>query len=103
MKRPAHRAGRFVCFTNLSFAAGLSRLSDGEVFLMNSQSADSLDGRYFRVLPTATITGKVVSLWTGWEDDVAAPEQPFVQVVWLTKLEEAPFQDYRNHSDPPVR
>jgi len=29
-----------------------------------------------------------VSLWAGWEDDVAVPEQPFVQVVWLTELEE---------------
>ena len=86
MKRPAHRAGRFVCFTNVSIRC--PRLSDGEVFLMNSQSADSLDGRYFGVLPTATIIGKAVSLWTGWEDDLAAPEQPFVQVVWLTKLEE---------------
>ena len=55
---------------------------------MNSESADSLDGRYFGVLPTATIIGKAVSLWAGWEDDVAVPEQPFVQVVWLTELEE---------------
>jgi len=69
------------CFNSL---LGCHVLADSEVFPMNSQSADSLDGR----LPTATIIGKAVSLWTGWEDDLAAPEQAFVQVVRLTKLEE---------------
>jgi type IV secretory pathway protease TraF len=64
MKRPAHRAGRFVCFTNVSIRCRAVTLSDSEVFLMNSQSADSLDGSYFGVLPTATIIAKAVSLWT---------------------------------------
>jgi conjugative transfer signal peptidase TraF len=39
----------------------------GEVFLMNGQSADSLDGRYFGVLPTSAIIGRAEPLWTGGE------------------------------------
>jgi hypothetical protein len=88
------------CFNSLP---GCHAFSDSEVFHMNSQSADSLDGRYFWVMPTATIIGKAVSLWTGWEDDLAAPEQPFVQVVWPTKLEEQHLTMTENHSDPPIR
>jgi conjugative transfer signal peptidase TraF len=40
----------------------------GEVFLMNWQSADSLDGRYFGVLPATTIIGRAEPLWTNEED-----------------------------------
>jgi len=40
---------------------------DGEVFLMNRQSADSLDGRYFGALPAAAIIGRAEPLWTGGE------------------------------------
>jgi conjugative transfer signal peptidase TraF len=47
---------------------GCHVLADGEVFLMNWQSADSLDGRYFGVLPTSAIIGKAEPLWTGEED-----------------------------------
>jgi conjugative transfer signal peptidase TraF len=36
----------------------------GEVFLMNAQSADSLDGRYFGPLPGASIVGRAAPLWT---------------------------------------
>ena len=36
---------------------GCRVVADGEVFLMNWQSADSLDGRYFGVLPTSAIIG----------------------------------------------
>jgi conjugative transfer signal peptidase TraF len=39
----------------------------GEVFLMNRQSADSLDGRYFGALPAAAIIGRAEPLWTGGE------------------------------------
>jgi type IV secretory pathway protease TraF len=35
---------------------------------MNWQSADSLDGRYFGVLPTSAIIGTVEPLWTGEEE-----------------------------------
>jgi conjugative transfer signal peptidase TraF len=44
---------------------GCHVVADGEVFLMNWQSADSLDGRYFGVLPTSAIIGRADPLWTG--------------------------------------
>jgi conjugative transfer signal peptidase TraF len=47
---------------------GCQVIADGEVFLMNWQSADSLDGRYFGVLPTSAIVGKAEPLWTGEEE-----------------------------------
>ena len=34
------------------------------VFLMNRQSADSFDGRYFGPLPAASIVGRAEPLWT---------------------------------------
>lgn len=40
----------------------------GEVFLMNRRSEDSLDGRYFGLLPTAAIVGRAEPLWTDEED-----------------------------------
>jgi conjugative transfer signal peptidase TraF len=46
---------------------GCHVVSVGEVFLMNSKSEDSLDGRYFGVLPTSTIVGRAVPLWTDEE------------------------------------
>ncbi len=39
-------------------------IADGEVFFMNWQSDDSLDGRYFGPLPAASILGRAVPLWT---------------------------------------
>jgi len=47
---------------------GCRVIADGEVFLMNWQSADSLDGRYFGVLPTSAIIGRAEPLWTGEEE-----------------------------------
>jgi conjugative transfer signal peptidase TraF len=47
---------------------GCRVISDGEVFLMNWQSADSLDGRYFGALPTSAIIGRAEPLWTGGEE-----------------------------------
>ena len=46
---------------------GCRVIAAGEVFLMNWQSADSLDGRYFGVLPTTSIIGRAEPLWTGEE------------------------------------
>ncbi|HXQ05098.1 MAG TPA: S26 family signal peptidase [Bradyrhizobium sp.] len=46
---------------------GCRVIAAGEVFLMNWQSADSLDGRYFGVLPTTAIIGTAEPLWTGDE------------------------------------
>jgi conjugative transfer signal peptidase TraF len=43
---------------------GCQMIAEGEVFLMNWQSADSLDGRYFGPLPAASILGRAVPLWT---------------------------------------
>jgi type IV secretory pathway protease TraF len=39
-------------------------IAGGEVFLMNWQSLDSLDGRYFGTLPMSAIVGKAEPLWT---------------------------------------
>ena len=47
---------------------GCRVLADGEVFLMNWQSAASFDGRYFGVLPTTSIIGRATPLWTGEEE-----------------------------------
>jgi len=46
---------------------GCRVVADGEIFLMNWQSADSLDGRYFGALPTSAIIGRAEPLWTGDE------------------------------------
>ena len=47
---------------------GCRVVADGEVFLMNWQSADSLDGRYFGVLPASAIIARAEPLWTGEEE-----------------------------------
>jgi conjugative transfer signal peptidase TraF len=47
---------------------GCQRISDGDVFLMNRQSEDSLDGRYFGPLPVTAIVGRADPLWTREED-----------------------------------
>jgi conjugative transfer signal peptidase TraF len=41
---------------------------DGEVFLMNWQSADSLDGRYFGLLPANAIIGRAEPVWIDEEE-----------------------------------
>jgi conjugative transfer signal peptidase TraF len=38
-----------------------------ELLLMNWQSEDSLDGRYFGVLPQSSVIGKALPVWTGEE------------------------------------
>jgi conjugative transfer signal peptidase TraF len=43
---------------------GCRAVPAGEVFLMNRQSEDSLDGRYFGSLPAAAIVGQAQPLWT---------------------------------------
>ena len=40
------------------------RLSDGEVFLLNSGVRDSLDGRYFGALKVSSVLGKATPLYT---------------------------------------
>ncbi|GGI33981.1 S26 family signal peptidase [Bradyrhizobium guangdongense] len=46
---------------------GCRVVGDGELFLMNWQSRDSLDGRYFGFLPTAAVIGRALPVWT-WEE-----------------------------------
>lgn len=43
---------------------GCRTLLPGEVFLLNASVPDSLDGRYFRVLPATAITARAHPLWT---------------------------------------
>ena len=43
---------------------GCRVVADDEVFLMNWQSKDSLDGRYFGPLPASTVVGRADPLWT---------------------------------------
>ena len=47
---------------------GCSAIAPGEVFVMNPQSEDSLDGRYFGPLPVSAIAGRADPLWTLDED-----------------------------------
>ncbi|MDW3224180.1 MAG: S26 family signal peptidase [Paracoccaceae bacterium] len=42
---------------------GCRHLIDGEIFLMNPEAPDSLDGRYFGALPSTAITGRLVPVW----------------------------------------
>ncbi|MGY2805585.1 S26 family signal peptidase [Bradyrhizobium sp. USDA 4506] len=46
---------------------GCRVVGDGEVFLMNWQSNDSLDGRYFGFLPSSAVIGRALPVWT-WEE-----------------------------------
>lgn len=46
---------------------GCRVIADSDVFVMNWQSADSLDGRYFGPLPASAVIGKAVPVWTGEE------------------------------------
>jgi conjugative transfer signal peptidase TraF len=43
---------------------GCRVIADGDVFVMNWQSEDSLDGRYFGPLPASAVIGKAVPVWT---------------------------------------
>ena len=47
---------------------GCRALAPGEVFLMNTVPADSLDGRYFGPLPLTTIVGRADPIWTREEN-----------------------------------
>ena len=39
-------------------------LSGDEIFVMNWQSADSFDGRYFGPIPSSAVIGQAIPLWT---------------------------------------
>ena len=48
---------------------GCRRVEDGAVFLMNWSVRDSLDGRYFGMLPAATIIGRATPIYTDEDGD----------------------------------
>jgi len=43
---------------------GCRVIADGDVFVMNWQSTDSLDGRYFGPIPASAVVGRAVRVWT---------------------------------------
>jgi len=43
---------------------GCRVIADGDIFVMNWQSTDSLDGRYFGPLPRSAVIGRAVPVWT---------------------------------------
>jgi conjugative transfer signal peptidase TraF len=46
---------------------GCRTIADGDVFVMNWQSSDSLDGRYFGPLPVSAVIGRAQPMWTDEE------------------------------------
>lgn len=46
---------------------GCLLIADGDVFVMNWQSVDSLDSRYFGPLPASAVIGTAVPVWTDGE------------------------------------
>ncbi len=54
---------------NLPVWRGCRLIAKGEVFLMNRDAGDSLDGRYFGPLPLDSVTARIIPLWTEAEND----------------------------------
>jgi type IV secretory pathway protease TraF len=46
---------------------GCRAIARDAIFLMNWQSADSLDGRYFGPIPRSTVIGQALPVWTSEE------------------------------------
>lgn len=46
---------------------GCRLVGEGELFVMNWQSSNSLDGRYFGFLPASAVIGRALPVWT-WEE-----------------------------------
>lgn len=55
---------------------GCHRLGAGEVFLMNPDAPDSLDGRYFGTLPRSAIIARLTPLWIVSDGAIAGPAHP---------------------------
>ena len=54
---------------------GCRTLDRGEVFLMNWDTPDSLDGRYFGPLPISAIVGRAVPVWTSDDTNPATDDR----------------------------
>ncbi|WP_180899655.1 S26 family signal peptidase [Martelella soudanensis] len=48
---------------------GCRVIGDDEIFLMNWEVRDSLDGRYFGPIPASSVIGRALPLWTDEEGD----------------------------------
>ncbi|MFZ5703937.1 S26 family signal peptidase [Nitrobacter sp.] len=48
---------------------GCRVIGDGQLFLMNWEVRDSLDGRYFGPIPASVVIGRAVPLWTDEDGD----------------------------------
>ncbi|MBZ9791657.1 S26 family signal peptidase [Rhizobium sp. 3T7] len=48
---------------------GCRVIADGQLFLMNWDVPDSLDGRYFGPIPTSSVIGRALPLWTDEDGD----------------------------------
>lgn len=48
---------------------GCRTIAPGELFLMNWEVRDSLDGRYFGPIPADSVIGRALPLWTDAEGD----------------------------------
>lgn len=46
---------------------GCRIIGEDEMFIMNLQSAESLDGRYFGPLPASSVIGRAIPVWTEGE------------------------------------
>lgn len=55
---------------------GCHRLAAGEVFLMNPDALDSLDGRYFGTLLRTAITARLTPLWIVSDGAIAGSAHP---------------------------
>ena len=72
---------------------GCHRLGAGEVFLMNPDAPDSLDGRYFGPLPRTAITARLTPLWT--VDDAITAESAHPGPTTHQNRKEARHASYR--------
>jgi len=48
---------------------GCRVIADGQLFLMNWDVPDSLDGRYFGPIPASSVIGRALPLWTDEDGD----------------------------------
>jgi type IV secretory pathway protease TraF len=54
---------------------GCRVVAEDELFLMNWQVRDSLDGRYFGPLPASAVIGRAIPLYTDEDGDGRSPRR----------------------------